>query len=448
MKRSTPPRGDVSPPPLRRKIESTTTSKAVASFFKPASQKEPEKISWRAIENSLIIGRFDPQTIPPQAQKPPVKIAAFDLDDTLITATGSKWNRSATSWKWWDSSIPGKLKSLYDEGYLVAIFSNQGNISLRDNSKSLKKDMVSLTNLKDQVSTILRQLDLPISMYGATTQDRYRKPRIGMWQELIEDYNLEGEGKIDYTKSFYIGDAAGREKTDKRKKDFATSDRNLAINIGIAFQTPEEFFLGAETEPYEHAFEPAEFLTARETNVTTTSTTEPAFSKKHSQELIIFCGSPGAGKSTWYWTHLQPLGFARVNQDTLKSRDKCLKVARDYLAEGDSVCVDNTNADTQTREHWIKVARDFKIPIRLVRFTAPARLCEHNDSVRALNPSLMNPESRSLLPGIAFSSFKSRMQEPTLAEGFEDITVVDFDFQGTPEQRAIWSKHWVSKFST
>ena len=135
MKRSKPPRGDVSPPPLRRKIESTTTSKAVASFFKPASQKEPEKISWRTIDHSLIVGRFDPQTIPSQAQKPPVKIAAFDLDDTLITATGSKWNRSATSWKWWDSSIPGKLKSLYDEGYLVAIFSNQGNISLKDNSK-------------------------------------------------------------------------------------------------------------------------------------------------------------------------------------------------------------------------------------------------------------------------------------------------------------------------
>ena len=146
-------------------------------------------------------------------------------------------------------------------------------------------------------------------------------------------------------KSFYIGDAAGREKTDKRKKDFATSDRNLAANIGIAFQTPEEFFLRAETEPYEHVFEPVEFLAAQEINVTTTSTTEPAFSKKHSQELIIFCGSPGAGKSTWYWTHLQPLGFARVNQDTLKSRDKCLKVARDYLAEGDSVAVDNTNAD-------------------------------------------------------------------------------------------------------
>lgn len=37
------------------------------------------------------------------------------------------------------------------------------------------------------------------------------------------------------------------------------------------------------------------------------------------QDLVIFCGSPGAGKSTFYWKHLQPLGYERVNQDKLGS---------------------------------------------------------------------------------------------------------------------------------
>jgi hypothetical protein len=32
-----------------------------------------------------------------------------------------------------------------------------------------------------------------------------------------------------------------------------------------------------------------------------------------------------------------------------------------------------------------------------------------------------------MLPGIAFRSFVQRFQEPTLVEGFEDITVVDFE---------------------
>jgi len=47
---------------------------------------------------------------------------------------------------------------------------------------------------------------------------------------------------------------------------------------------------------------------------------------------------------------------------------------------------DNTNADIETRAYWIKVAREFNVPIRLVRFTASSRLAEHNDAVRAMNP--------------------------------------------------------------
>lgn len=56
----------------------------------------------------------------------------------------------------------------------------------------------------------------------------------------------------------------------------------------------------------------------------------------------------------------------------------------------------------------------------------------------------MNPESRTMLPKMAFSGFASRYREPKVEEGFEDITRVDFVFKGTEEQRQIWSKYWVS----
>lgn len=60
----------------------------------------------------------------------------------------------------------------------------------------------------------------------------------------------------------------------------------------------------------------------------------------------------------------------------------------------------------------------------------------------------MNPEARTILPGIAFSSFVKRFQEPTLKEGFQDIYKVDFEFKGTDEDKKIWSRYWVSKFAT
>jgi bifunctional polynucleotide phosphatase/kinase len=37
------------------------------------------------------------------------------------------------------------------------------------------------------------------------------------------------------------------------------------------------------------------------------------------QSIILFVGSPGSGKSTFYRQKLQPLGYERINQDTLKT---------------------------------------------------------------------------------------------------------------------------------
>lgn len=183
-------------------------------------------MTWRTVDKTLIVGRYDASNVPPHTRTLPVKIAAFDLDDTLIVPnTGNRWARTPTSWRWWDQSIPGRLRSLYNEGYLVVILSNQGNISLKDNPKTLQKDTASLANLKGQVAAIFRQLDLPVSIYAATGQDRYRKPRTGMWEEILEDYDLQAEGTVDLANSFYVGDAAGRAKTDKRRKDHSTSDR-------------------------------------------------------------------------------------------------------------------------------------------------------------------------------------------------------------------------------
>ncbi|KIV88376.1 polynucleotide kinase 3'-phosphatase [Exophiala mesophila] len=455
MKRATPhSTGSISPPPIKRKIDSTTTSKAVATFFKPASQRPPENLIWRIVENSLVVGRYNPNEKTQDEPKLPVKVAAFDLDDTIIVAnTGSKWARSPTSWKWWDQSIPGRLKQLHEEGYAIVFLSNQGNVSLKDNPKSLQKDTPSLVNLKNQITSIFRQLDIPLSFYGATAQDRFRKPRTGMWDEMLDDLGLQAEDAVDVDGSFYVGDAAGRAKTDQRNKDHAPSDRHLAANIGIRFQTPEEFFLGAAPEPYDHGFDPLRHLERAEISQTSSevpkdSSTAMTFTKNDPQELVIFCGSPGAGKSTFFWDVLEPLGYERVNQDILKTRDRCIKKTRELLAAGSSVAVDNTNADIETRAYWVKLAQEFKVPIRLVRFTASSRLAEHNDAVRAMNLTTMNPEARKMLPGIAFRSFLQRLQEPTLKEGFKDIYRVDFQFKGTDEQKKLWSRYWVSRFST
>ncbi|GAB7361468.1 hypothetical protein MBLNU230_g1524t1 [Neophaeotheca triangularis] len=433
---------DISPPPAKRKVVATTTTKAVSNFFKPASEKPPEKLKFEVLHETLLVARYENATSTPRPK--PIKIAAFDFDDTIVkTASGNRFGKDANDWKWWDASVPGKLKALAAEGYAVVVMSNQGAVSLRHDEKTPKTGMRSLNNIKGKITAVLGQLDLPITVYAATGQDGFRKPRTGMWEQLLRDYGLEDPGEINHAQCVFVGDAAGRpaDKVTKTKKDHACSDRDLAANVDVQFQTPEEFFLGEESRAFERAFDPAIYM---DKELSTDHEASLKFNKKHDSELVLFCGSPGAGKSTFYWHHLQPLGFERVNQDILKTRDKCLKTAKQLLEDQTSVVVDNTNADAETRAAWLKLAKSFDLPVRLVHFTAPAKLCEHNDTVRALSGTLMNPESRTMLPKMAFSGFASRYREPTLEEGFEDITVVDFAFKGTPEQQRVWRKFWVS----
>ncbi|OJJ47468.1 hypothetical protein ASPZODRAFT_130948 [Penicilliopsis zonata CBS 506.65] len=436
LKRARSPARSISPPPTKRAIKSTVTEKTVAAFFTPVSQKQEvqKKVSWRLVDNSLIIGKYadpDKEARQPSSTDAKRKVAAFDLDSTLIkTASGNTFPKGPNDWKWWHATVPGKIKELNSEGYQIVVISNQGAIKLQKDNKPGKGESKSLGNFKEKVNAVLRSLDTPLSVYAAVQKDGYRKPRMGMWREFQEDYDLDVAG-VDLPNSVFVGDAAGRPG------DHSCSDRDFAENIGIPFKTPEEFFLNAAPEPYTRTFEPLLYLPS--------DTVEPPptpFSKEHPQELVIFCGSPGAGKSTFYWNHLQSLGYERVNQDALKSRDKCLKVAREHLTSGRSVAVDNTNPESATRKLWIDLARTLDIPIRCIYFTAPTTVCQHNNAVRAANPDL-NPESRDLVPTIAFTGFSSKLQEPTVEEGFHDVYRVDFRFQGSEATREIWRQHWI-----
>lgn len=55
----------------------------------------------------------------------------------------------------------------------------------------------------------MNDLDVPLSVYAATESDEYRKPRLGMWREFLDDYDLDVSG-VDLNSSFFVGDAAGR----------------------------------------------------------------------------------------------------------------------------------------------------------------------------------------------------------------------------------------------
>lgn len=378
LKRTNTTDRDISPPPPKRKT--TTTSNAVANFFKPASQKEPDKITFDTLHGSLLRARYhNAHTV---AAPRPAKVAAFDFDDTLIkTKSGNVFARGSDDWKWWHSSVPSKLRQLAAEGYVVVVVSNQSGVKLKAQGAG---DMKSLSNFKAKITAVLNALDLPITVYAAAEKDLFRKPRTGMWEQMIKDYEID---ELDHSSCVFVGDAAGREadKAAKARKDHSCSDRDFAANVGISFQTPEEYFLGEVAKPFTRAFDPAPYLASKLDSAEDSTTSHHFVKNSDVVELVLFCGSPGAGKSTFYWDHMKPLGYERVNQDTLKTRDNCIKVATQTIKDNKSVVVDNTNADVEVRAVWIALAKKLGVPIRLIHFTAPAKLSEHNDTVRALS---------------------------------------------------------------
>ena len=361
---------DICPPPTKRK---TITSHAVANFFTPTSQKPAEETSFHIVENTLLVAKHGaiPPT-PPAAS--PVRIAAFDLDDALITTrSGRRFARDAEDWKWWDASVPTTLRRLADEGFLLAVLSNQAAVQLKSPGPTRSREL-----FQRKVAAVLRDLALPLRLYAATGADTFRKPRVGMWDRLLADSGLSA-ADVDRAQSVFVGDAAGRQADAARgaRADHACSDRSLAANADIRFRTPDEFFRGEPPRPFLQPFEPTQHLTSA-------PRAAPSFHKRAAQELVLLCGRPGAGKSTFYRRTLAPQGYSRVNQDTLRTRERCVQAAREQLRRGASVAVDNTNADAATRALWTAEARRAAVPVRLVLFTAGERVCEHNNVVRAL----------------------------------------------------------------
>ncbi|KAG9038000.1 hypothetical protein FRB95_003393 [Tulasnella sp. JGI-2019a] len=367
------------------------------------------------------------------APKSSTKVAAFDIDGTLIrTASGAAFAKDHTDWRWWGDGdvVPKKLKSLIDDGYAVVIVSNQ---AIPGNIKDAKKRDAYRDKFVNKIPLIAAQLpSVPFRLFAATDKDQYRKPMIGTWYELQRIFREDGV-EIDYQSSIYVGDAAGRSG------DHSICDRLYAMNIGIPFQTPEEFFFGKKPKNFKmKGFHPSDIATDAETPLFTPATPPLVPTSPTPTEIVLLVGFPGVGKTSFYHKYFKPAGYAHVNQDTLKTKPKCLKAVRESLAAGKSCIVDNTNRDINTRKDYVDLAKEMKVSIRALNFDIPLELAWHINLYRAfaLSDAVRSQEAaRELVPRIAYSGYKNAFQMPTVEEGFSEIKTINWVFDGSDDDR-------------
>ncbi|EYC42957.1 hypothetical protein Y032_0509g2721 [Ancylostoma ceylanicum] len=342
--------------------------------------------------------------------EPREKIAAFDMDGTLITTkSGKVFPVDNSDWRIIYTEVVPRLKKLYgEEEYKIVIFTNQ---------KGIQVGKVDKNGFKRKMEAIIAKLGVPAQAFVAIGEGQYRKPCTGMWKELEE---ANGNVSIDISKSLYVGDAAGRHKTKIRpKKDHSCADRFFASNLGVTFSTPEEFFLGKKTpEPWGPPnFDPVTYLDAKKPLLEPEDAPLPSSTK----EVIVIVGFPGSGKSTFARMLEKEHGYMVVNRDTLGTWQKCCERARVYLRDGKSVVVDNTNPNKESRSRYTALARELKVPCRCFELTCDIHQAGHNVKFRRLTSDASNDVGTMVLRMHA-----NKYEKPELSEGFDSIVHVNF----------------------
>lgn len=340
------------------------------------------------------------------------KIAAYDMDGTLITTkSGRVFPTSANDWKIAFGSVKSTLRTKIAENYKLVIFTNQAGFT---NGKTTFDDF------HKKIENIVKEIGVPMQVFIATGDTMFRKPLTNMWRALID--HLNDDVPIDRSKSFFVGDAAGRpeNKALKKKKDHSDADRLFALNLQLPFFTPEEHFLKHAKMPGKKlVFEPRDALKNVSEHLLDPHTTRVG--EKGVTEVIVMVGVQGSGKSAFCRNHLKDKGYEVINRDELKTWQKCVKRAEECLANRKSVVIDNTSGKADERARYITVAKTHKVRCRCFIMNTTPKQAEHNIHFR----ELIDP-SYAKISSVTVNAYHKNYKKPALNEGFAEIVHVNF----------------------
>ncbi len=220
-----------------------------------------------------------------------------------------------------------------------------------------------------------KKLKPGLFMYRAALgNDTDALPSLGLFPE-----------NIDKASSFYCGDMV-----------------ETAINLGVPFVTRQHHFLDKqETVVLDETSNPVNWVQPASARPPLPST------EAGTPHLIVLVGPPGSGKSTLAAGYAA-LGYCVVNQDTLKTKAKCLAKCKEWLEAGERVVIDNTNPLKADRNQYYLIAEAHGANVSCIYFDLTQFQVRHMDAHRAATTEVPR------LDKVVFHTYFKRLQVPTM----------------------------------
>jgi bifunctional polynucleotide phosphatase/kinase len=336
-------------------------------------------------------------------------VAFFDLDHTLIKPkSGRKFPKDGDDYIFLYSNIIEKLNKLIENNYMICIITNQNGLLKEKNKEKYDQMIYKLNKVFENIED-----KSMISIFMACGENYYRKPHSGLYYFYESMCNIN----IDKKKSFFCGDALGRSG------DFSDSDYNFGYNCGISVYTPEEIFDTLSESlrisgKKEYIYVPKRpYIESMISNESKVKFMELVDNIKgiNEQKIIVLCGSPSSGKSSFSQYMCEKCNFECCESDILKTRlEKCVE---NKLKSGINVIVDATNATKVHREKYINMVNKFNKNIINICVYIPY----NEDMIHHLQHYRIEKSKGSIkaLPEIALRVYKSKYEKPVKSEGFD-----------------------------
>lgn len=131
-------------------------------------------------------------------------------------------------------------------------------------------------------------------------------------------------------------------------------------------------------------------------------------------EVVVLVGLQASGKSTYARSQLAQ--HRLISKDLLRNNSnrqrRQLQLLQQALQAGEAAVIDNTNPGVEDRLPLIEMARKWGAPIRAVFLDTPRVVCWERNALR---------EGRARVPEVGLKVVHSRLQPPTLEEGFAEV---------------------------